>query len=66
MMPPPHGLFHALFHRCEHSTHTCGYGDNVERAKKLRVQLHAHIERCPRDGVEVVAKGLTARGGFCA
>jgi hypothetical protein len=62
MTPPPHGLFHVLFHHCKHSTHTCHYGDNVERAKKLRVQLHALIERCSCDGAEVIAKGLAARG----
>ncbi len=52
MTPPPHGRFHALFHRCKHSTHTCGYGNNVERAKKLRVQFRALVERCARDGAE--------------
>jgi hypothetical protein len=66
MTPPPHGLFHALFRRGKHCTHTCGYWDNVERAKKLRVQLRALIERCPRDGSEVVAKGFAARGDFRA
>jgi hypothetical protein len=28
----------------------------------LRVQFHALIERCSRDGAEVVAKGFAARG----
>ena len=28
-----------------------------------RVQLHALVERCLRDGAEVITKGFTARGG---
>jgi len=61
---PPHGLFHALFRRSKHCTHTCGYWDNVERAKKLRVQLHAVVERCYGDSAGVIAEGPAARGGF--
>jgi hypothetical protein len=54
-------LCFAEFRRGKHCTHTCGYWDNVERAKKLRVQLHAVVERRSRDSGEVVAKGFTAR-----
>jgi hypothetical protein len=30
----------------------------------LSIQFHALIERCPRDGGEVVAKGFAARGSY--
>jgi hypothetical protein len=36
----------------------------MESACRQRVQLHAFVEGRSRDGAEVVAKGLAARGGY--